>query len=281
MTDSIELLDNMEIDGELPFHELHNNLLVAMQEENKAAAIAQLFFSSILIGEKWKEARIWICPETGSLYSSPYEAPDDEDIVETDTLRYRSVDDWIAEVEALPGFARSTCYQRHKLIVGQMTKLGRSLKDAWKSVMLSSYHSELMLSLVTDEKGNLNPDRVVNLLPEPMREEAKDRVRVEGNRAMQDIVIDRMEQDEVRLAEGEHARTVNRDLRDQLTEGASYKIALAENHPGAFIVKRELEGEDSFYLIHIRDERDVTRAIPRDVFEWVAGRLRVRLSLPD
>jgi hypothetical protein len=296
---TIQLPVTIELTEGLTFDELDTGLKEAMRAENIATALVQAHFSTIMLTEKWKDARIWVdldtgelhrtrqeapCwmdPQTGTLYTDPQDAPEDTQLVsrthrieETESVRYRTVNDWIAELQEIPHFARSTCYRRHRLICEEMNRLGRTFEQALSSVMLSATHSEMLLRLTTDGNGFLDADRVVLLLPEPLRED----VDTGDERVLREIINEKLDADNDRMLEGEDPRTVNRDLRKQLAVGADYTIALSDKHRGAFVVHRDCDGAISTYIVHIRDERDAANPVPRDVFEWVAGRLRVALN---
>lgn len=268
----------INISEKTSFEEMDHMLRRAISAENAASMITQAYFSTILLYEKWREAYIWADADTGELYKSPYEAPDGANLIKTDVPRYRTIDDWIKELMDLPGFARSTCYRRHKQIIKEMKVLGRSFDDALRSVMLSQGHSEMLLRLVTDEYGELDKDKILMLVPEPVREEAKTRIDNEGISALQEIASQRLDEDIERIAAGESIRSVNRDLRKQLSVGADYTIAKSDRVSGAFVIHRDVDGELTSYLVYIRDENDPTAPVPKDVVEWLARRLHVPLT---
>jgi len=271
----------IDVSGDVAFEDLDAKLRRAFGAQNLATWIVQAYFSAILLEERWKEATIWAHAQTGELYPTPADAPAAAPLVPTDVPRFRTADEWLATLEDIPGYARSTCYKRHASILEEMRKLNRPFKAAFKSVMLGQSHSELMLRLTTGMDGELDAAKVVKLLPEPLQEATLETLALsddlETERALQQIVSQKLDEDAAKLAEGTDVRRLNQDLKGRLSVGATYRIAPSEKVPGAFVVLRDLDDEETAWIVGVRSESDPLAKVPRDLYEWLAGRLRVRL----
>jgi len=265
----------LDISRAVSYEELETNLIRAVQAEGMAAKMAQANFSVILMQDRWREASLWVDTDTGEVYNNPYSAPDSiQNLVKTDTPRFQSPRDWMEYMTTFPGFARSTCYARHREIVKQMQVLGRTFDAALDSIMLSLSYSRLMLGMVTDEdSGTFLREPIMELLPAPMRDEAAAAISERGVTAMAEIVLDKMQADEARMLAGEDIRSVVGDLRTILVDAAAYRIVKHPRMSNAFVVSREEGDEEERYIIYIEDENH--EAAPHNVMNWLAGRLHV------
>ena len=265
----------LDLSREVSYEQMEHELRRAAQAEGIAAKITQTYFSIILLQSKWREACLWVDADTGELYDNPYDAPVEiERLVKTDTPRFASPTEWMAHMAQMPGFARSTCYARHREIVKQMTALGRPFEEAVRSVMLSKSYGGLMLAVVSNEDSGLFlPECVVNILPETEREQALEDIEERGAEACREIVLAKMCADEVRLTEGEDPRTVIGDLRATLIDSAKYRIARHPRYPNAFVIRVDDEGSQERYIIFVEDADN--RPAPTTVVTWLASRLRV------
>jgi hypothetical protein len=270
MQSQIEVVPiTLDTSRNVSYEELEHNLRRLSTAEVVAAKMVQAHFSLILLQERWREAALWIDPKTKELYPNPYDAPDEIDLVKTDTPRFSSMREWIDFSSGISGFAKSTCYSRHRELIRQMKVLGRSFDDALNSVMLSMSYSKMMLDRLTnDDSGVFLPTEVALLLPEPLQEEAD----LGSSEACLDVIMSRMRADETRMEGGEDVRNVIKDLRKQVLDKADYRIKRHTNYPNAFIVRREEDGTETNYIFFVEDEDH--NPAPPNVINWVASRLR-------
>ncbi len=276
MPDEIQIVPiTLDISRDVTYEEMEHELRRAARAEGIAAKITQTYFSIILLQSKWREACLWVDADTGELHDNPYDAPEEiEHLVKTDTPRFATPSEWMDHMAQMPGFARSTCYARHREIVKQMSALGRSFEDAVRGVMLSSGYGKLMLEVVSNEDSGLFlPEHVVNILPETERERALEDIEERGADACREIVLAKMRADEVRLEEGEDPRTVIGDLRATLIDAAKYRIARHPRYPNAFLIRVDDEGSQERYVLFVEDAEH--RPAPTTVVTWLASRLRV------
>jgi len=257
------------------YEQMEYDLKRAAKAEGMAARITQTYFSIILLQNRWREACLWVDADSKKLYENPYDVPNEiERLVKTDTPRFATSTEWMAHMEPMPGFARSTCYARHLEIVRQMKTLGRTFEEAVRGVLLSKGYGSMMMGVVANEDtGVFLPEQVVQILPPPLREAALAEIEERGAAACREIVLKKMREDEIRLANGEDPRSVIGDLRSTLIDAAKYRIARHPRYQNAFVVRVEEEGERESYLLLLEDADH--KPAPQSVVDWLASRLKV------
>ncbi len=276
MPEEIQIVPmTLDLSRAISYEQLEYDLRRAAQAEGMAARMTQTYFSIILLQERWREACIWVDADTNRLYDNPYDAPKEiEHLVKTDTPRFATSTEWMEHMAKMPNFARSTCYARHREIVRQMKTLGRTFEAAVKSVMLSAGYGKLMIDVIANEKDGLFlPEQVIQIVPEPLREEALADIEERGAEACREIVLKKMRADETRLEEGEDPRSVIGDLRSTLIDAAKYRIVRHPRFPNAFVISVEEDGRRTDYLLSIEDIAH--KPPPQSVINWLASRLRV------
>ena len=276
MPDEIQIVPmTLDLSRAVSYEQLEYDLKRAAKAEGMAARMTQTYFSIILLQERWKEACLWVDVDSDALHDNPYDVPEEiERLVKTDTPRFATPTEWMAHMEQMPGFARSTCYARHREIVRQMNTLGRTFEEAVRGVLLSKGYGRLMMGVVANEDtGVFLPEQVVQILPEPLREAALEDIAERGAAACREIVLNKMCADEVRLESGEDPRSVIGDLRSTLIDAAKYRIARHPRFLNAFVVRVEEEEEKETYLLLLEDVDH--KPAPQSVVTWLASRLKV------
>ena len=274
MQNQIEVVPlTLDTSREISYEEIEHILRDAANAEGMAARVVQACFSITILQKRWVDARLWLHHKKDKLYDNPYDVDAKIDLIKTDIPRFSSEKEWLEAMSEIPGFARSTAYARHKEIAGQMQVLGRSFEEAIDSVMLSRSYSKLMLGLMVNENtGVFLPTAVAKLLPEPVRELSDAGVALDAKEC-RDAILSRMRSDEVRLREGEDIRSVIKDVREAVVEGASYKIVRHPRHINAFVVRRQEGDMESRYVVYIED--DEHQPAPVNVVNWLASRMHV------
>jgi hypothetical protein len=270
------VIPSFENSDQVSFLELEQIFKRALKAERVSATIAQAFFSTIILRNRWKEAKVWADPVTGMLYHNPDEIPEGIQTVQTEINRFTSIEDWIKTLSKVKGFSRSTCYMRHAEIVRQMDYLNRPFEVAVNSVMTSPGHSRLIL-----DKVMLNdffiPEEVVKLLP-PLQRDEKLKEISEGDTASicREIILKQLEIDEARMAEGDHPRTVIGDIKRMLGNFAKYTLRLSDKGR-SFVITEDKKGIIKKYFVLIESE-DPREHPPLDVIHWLAWRMKIRIK---
>lgn len=267
---------SLELSDSIAFDDLDAMMRRAIAAETITTQLVQSCFSAVLIRNRWKEARAWSDTQTGELYLREEDAPPNANLVLTDIPRYRTHDDWVTSLVGIRGFAKSTCYERHKEIMRQVNLLGRTFEDAVNSVVLAPSHSKMLLNHTIDNQtGQFIPSEVVKLLPEPMREETMQRIDEGGAEVCQEIVMKQIEADDAKVAAGIPVRNINADLSKALGTYAAFSIRLSEKRTG-FVITRDKDDIITQYHVTIEPEGLVGR-VPQDVILWLAKRLHIEV----
>lgn len=277
-TAPIELVETtLEISRDVSYEELESRLKRAAFAEDVASKTVQGIFSTVLLQERWKEAGLWLDQATGDVYDSPYDAPDDVDLIKTDTPRFSTAREWIQWLQSIHYLSRSTCYARHAIILQQMQVLGRTFEEALDSVMLSPSHAQNVLAGVMDEGADIFlVDNVVALVPDVLQEEAREDIEERGSAACREIVVKAMEDNEASIIGGARVREINDDLRKKFGgDPTSYYLYKHNAYPNALILKATTsDGEETKYVIFVEDEEH--KPAPAEIMRYFKNRLALR-----
>lgn len=249
---------------------------------------AQITFSHILRNRLWRQAVIWIDPDTGDEYHREKDIPKEIRAAVSVEYQFKWQKNYLDHcAETIPGFARATFLHRHSMIDKWM-EAGMPLEEA--TVMIAghglwSWSKLAQRVLVYDREHNVvgyNPEIAENLptLPAPL-EEIPEENRVD---AVRDSLVRYAREARAAVEDGAQQGKITGDVRRDLLREPDILVYVPQDNPALFAIsctessgdKFEVPETVKFYINFTQaDTGEIVSELPLAVYDWLVRRLKV------
>jgi hypothetical protein len=268
------------------FDQEYESLVRAIKGKNLMEMEVQLRVSWIVLKGLWAQARVWVNPETGVVYESKRDIPENEKYLVSSKRRWHHQKEFSEHVQEVYGLNTNTWRRRH-IVIERMLANKRALYnrentatdlvDAVKAVMSAFTATDEIRESLVYERTPAGELEVVgvneNVFGETPLEEALEVVERETDNVV------------ARSQGGESTREIMKDVRGSFLRKPLINAYLDTDHQciGIYVEWPDKEEDEEqwtekmptrYYMrIYDEDGTEVTFKMPTEIFSWIRNRL--------